>query len=71
MLLDPDAVTRAIDTLNAAEAKRTAQQPVSGDALIAIANVERELAKSRRDYEGESGVDLIMAGLSGLRSLFR
>ncbi|HJU23221.1 MAG TPA: hypothetical protein VJ891_11990 [Casimicrobiaceae bacterium] len=71
MLLDPDAVTHAIDTLNAAEAKRTAQQPVSGDALIAIANVERELAKSRRDYEGESGVDLVMAGLSGLRSLFR
>lgn len=71
MLLDPDAVARAIDTLNAAEAKRTEPQPVSGDALIAIANVERELAKSRRDYEGESGVDLVMAGLSGLRALFR
>lgn len=70
MLLDPDAVTRAIDTLNAAEAKRITPQPASGDALIAIANVERELAKSRRDYEGESGVDLVMAGLSGLRSLF-
>ena len=69
MLLDPDAVGRALDQLQAAETKRTTPQPMSGDALIAIANVERELAKSRREFDGDSGIDLVKAGLSALRAL--
>jgi endogenous inhibitor of DNA gyrase (YacG/DUF329 family) len=69
MLLDPDAVQHALDRLDAAEMKRIAPQPMSGDALIAIANVERELAKSRRDFETESGVDLLKVGLHALRVL--
>lgn len=69
MLLDPDAVKHALDRLQTAEAKRTTSPPLSGDALIAIANVERELAKNRREFEGESGIDLVMAGLSALRSI--
>jgi len=69
MLLDPDAVGRALDRLRAAETKRTAPEPITGDALMAIANVERELAKSRREFDGESGIDLIGAGLSALRAL--
>lgn len=71
MLLDPDAVSHALDRLDAAETKRTTSPAPSGDALIAIANVERELAKSRRDYEDESGVDVLMAGLHALRTLTR
>lgn len=69
MLLDPDAVKHALDRLQTAEVKRTTSPPLSGDALIAIANVERELAKNRREFEGESGIDLVMAGLSALRSI--
>ena len=69
MLLDPDAVQHALDRLDAAETKRTTPQPMSGDALIAIANVERELATSRRDYETETGVDLLRVGLHALRVL--
>jgi hypothetical protein len=69
MLLDPDAVGHALDSLQAAETRRTTPQPMSGDALIAIANVERELAKRRWDYEDESGVDLIGAGLHALGEL--
>jgi rubrerythrin len=42
---------------------------LSGDAVIAIATVERELAKSRREYETENGVDLIALGLHALRSI--
>jgi endogenous inhibitor of DNA gyrase (YacG/DUF329 family) len=66
MLLDPDAVGKALDRLATAESKRTTAQPISGDAVIAIANVERELAKSRREYESESGIDLIRVGLRAL-----
>lgn len=42
---------------------------MSGDAVIAIATVERELAKSRREYETENGIDLIALGLHALRSI--
>lgn len=69
MLLDPDAVHHALDRLQCAEAKRTTPQPMSGDALIAIANVERELAKNRREFDGESGVDLVRIGLRALSRL--
>jgi endogenous inhibitor of DNA gyrase (YacG/DUF329 family) len=69
MLLDPDAVQHALDHLDAEETRRTTTPPMSGDALIAIANVERELARSRREYEGENGIDLLTVGLHALRSL--
>jgi Zn-finger nucleic acid-binding protein len=71
MLLDPDAVGKALDRLQTAETQRTTPQPMTGDGLIAIANVERELAKSRREFEGESGIDLLMVGLHALRALVR
>jgi hypothetical protein len=44
----------------------TAAPTLSGDAVIAIANVERELAKARREDAGESGVDLVMLGFRAL-----
>jgi DNA-directed RNA polymerase subunit RPC12/RpoP len=70
MLLDPDAVRGALDRLQAAETQRTAPQPpLGGDALIAIANVERELARSRREYEAENGIDLLAVGMQALRTL--
>lgn len=71
MLLDPDSVGSTLDRLSAEESKRTTSAPLSGDALMAIANVERELAHSRQDYEGDSGIDLIMVGMRALRSLTR
>ncbi|HEX6137055.1 MAG TPA: hypothetical protein VF059_05325, partial [Casimicrobiaceae bacterium] len=69
MLLDPDAVAAALERLDAAEAKRAAPQPPTGDALIAIANVERELASSRRELRGEGGIDLVVVGMRALRTL--
>jgi nucleotide-binding universal stress UspA family protein len=69
MLLDPDAVTKALAALQSAEAQRTEEKPLTGDAVIAIANVERELARNRREFEGEFGIDLIAVGLRGLGAL--
>ncbi len=69
MLLDPDAVGKALAELDAAEAQRTEPRPVSGDALVAIANVERELAKNRSDFATDSAVDVVAAGISALRHL--
>jgi hypothetical protein len=42
---------------------------MSGDAVIAIATVERELEKNRREYESEHGIDLVSLGLHALRAL--
>jgi hypothetical protein len=69
MLLDPDVVKQALVELDAAEARRTEQKPLTGDAVIAIANVERELARSRREFDGESGVDLVAVGLRAVGGL--
>ena len=69
MLLDPDAVGKAIAALKSAETQRAEEKPLTGDAVIAIANVERELARSRRQGDGELGVDLVAVGLRALGSL--
>jgi DNA-directed RNA polymerase subunit RPC12/RpoP len=69
MLLDPDAVTKALAALETAETQRTVDKPLTGDAVIAIANVERELARSRREGDGELAIDLIAVGLRALGSL--
>jgi hypothetical protein len=69
MLLDPDAVAKALADLDAAEVRRTEEKPLTGDAVIAIANVERELARNRRDFDGELGVDLVAVGLRALGTL--
>ena len=70
MLLDPQAVDRAVAQLQSAETKRTASAaPLSPEAVMAIANVERELAKDRQQAMGESGVDLLMLGFRALDHL--
>jgi endogenous inhibitor of DNA gyrase (YacG/DUF329 family) len=71
MLLDPDAVRKAHAQLDTAESRRTEQKPLTGDAIIAIANVERELARNRREADGEFGIDLISVGLRALELLQR
>jgi endogenous inhibitor of DNA gyrase (YacG/DUF329 family) len=71
MLLDPDAVRKALAQLDSAESRRTEQKPLTGDAIIAIANVERELARNRREADGEFGIDLISVGLRALELLQR
>ena len=69
MLLDPDAVGKALAALDSAEARRTEAKPLTGDGVIAIANVERELAKARREDVGENGVDLVMLGFRAIDAL--
>ena len=71
MLLDPEAVRKALAELDSAETRRTEEKPLTGDAVIAIANVERELARNRREYEGDVGVDLIAAGVRALATMLR
>ena len=71
MLLDSDAIGKALERLDAAEARRTEDKPLTGDAVIAIANVERELARNRREYESESGIDVIAAGVRALETLLK
>jgi len=68
MLLDPDAVSKALAELDNAEARRNEPKPMTGDSLIAIANVERELAKSRGEF-GADSIDIVAAGISALRHL--
>ena len=69
MLLDPAALGSTIERLHAAETRRTTPQPLSGDALVAIANVERELAARRHDDGPDDVVDLVLTGFRALRSL--
>ena len=69
MLLDPNAVSDALRELSSAEAQRTEEKPLSGDAIIAIANVERELARNRREADAEVGVDLVALGLRAIGAL--
>ena len=71
MLLDPDAVGKALAALDSAEKSRTESKPLTGDAVIAIANVERALARNRRDYDGDAGIDLIGAGFQVLLALWK
>ena len=71
MLLDPEAVKKALAEFDSAETRRTEEKPLTGDAVIAIANVERELVRNRRQYEGDLGVDLIAAGVRALAALLR
>jgi len=66
MLLDPDAVGKALAALDSAEARRTEAKPLTGDGVIAIANVERELARNRRESDLGIGIDLIAVGLQAL-----
>ena len=66
MLLDPDAVGKALAALDSAEARRTEAKPLTGDGVIAIANVERELARNRRESDLGIGIDLISVGLRAL-----
>lgn len=66
MLLDPDAVQKALTELSVAETRRAEAKPLTGDAIIAIANVEKELARNRRDDDARLGVDLVGAGLRAL-----
>lgn len=69
MLLDPNGVAQALDRLSDAEVKRTTPPPLTGDAVMAIATVERELEKNRREYESQNGIDLVALGLRALRTL--
>jgi hypothetical protein len=66
MLLDPDAVGKALAALDTAEARRKETKPLTGDGVIAIANVERELARNRQAFDSEYGIDLISAGLEAM-----
>jgi len=66
MLLDPDAVSKALAALDSAEAQRTETKSLTGDGIIAIANVERELARDRRESDIGLGIDLVAVGLHAL-----
>ena len=69
VILDPDAVQRALVDYDAAERRRvsTALDPDrQGDAIIALARLEQALARSRAGDPPGLGADLVTLGLSAL-----
>jgi hypothetical protein len=67
MVLDPDAVGRTLAELDAAERRRTAPDPDRrGNAIIALAQLERDMARARASEGADFTVDLVSLGFSAL-----
>jgi len=69
VILDPDALQRALADYDAAERRRVSPAPDpdrQGDALIAMARLEQELARSRAADPPGLGADLVTLGLMAL-----
>lgn len=69
MVLDPDAVKRTLAELDAAERRRTAPDvdpDRQGDAIIALARLEREMASARAAEGADLTADLVGLGLTAL-----
>ena len=67
MVLDPHAVERTLAELDAAEQRRTAPDPDrQGDAIIALAQLERDMARAQAAEGASFSVDLVGLGFSAL-----
>lgn len=72
MVLDPDAVARTLAELEAAERRRTAPDPDrQAAAVIALAELEREMARARAAEGALLTVDLVDLGLAALGRFLR
>jgi hypothetical protein len=67
MVLDPDAVQRTLAEFAAAERQRVTPEPDrQGDAIIALAKLEQEMARARAADDGGVTVDLVGLGFAAL-----
>jgi hypothetical protein len=71
MVLDPTAIDRTLAELDAAERRRTAADADTdadrrGDAVIALAEIEREMARQRTADNNDAAFDLVALGFAAL-----
>jgi len=72
MVLDPDAVTKALAEIDqAARPPQASDADRRGDAIIAMARLEQEMARNRAAEETGGAIDLVGLGLSALGTLLR
>jgi len=72
MVLDPDAVGRTLGELDAAERRRVAPDPDRrGEAIIALAQLERDMARARAAEGADLTADLVDLGLTALGRFLR
>ena len=72
MVLDPDAVGRTLGELDAAERRRTAPDPDRrGEAITALAQLERDMARARAAEGADLTADLVGLGLTALGRFLR
>ena len=72
MVLDPGAVERTLAEIAAAEQRRATPAPDpdrQGDAIIALAKLEREMARDRRADDAGVAIDLLGLGFTALGRL--
>ncbi|MEO5764403.1 MAG: zf-TFIIB domain-containing protein [Casimicrobiaceae bacterium] len=72
MVLDPDAVARTLAEFDAAERRRVTPEPErQGDAVIALAQLERDMARARAAEGAGFSADLVSLGLAALGRFLR
>lgn len=72
MVLDPDAVQKALRELTSAEQQRITPDPDKlGDSIVAIARLESEMERARRADRAERGIDLVGIGLTALGAFLK
>jgi DNA-directed RNA polymerase subunit RPC12/RpoP len=70
MVLDPDAVERTLAEIAAAERRRATPDPDrQGDAVIALARLEQEMARNRTTEDTGVAIDLVGLGFTALARL--
>ncbi len=70
MVLDPGAVERTLAEIAAAEQRRATPDPDrQGDAIIALARLEQEMARNRTTEDTGVAIDLVGLGFTALARL--
>jgi hypothetical protein len=72
MALDPDAVEKTLRELTVSEQKRMTPDPDKiGDGIVALARLESEMERARRQDRAEIGIDLVGVGFSALATFLK
>jgi len=72
MVLDPEAVDKALHELTTAEQQRiTPNADVRGDSIVALARLESEMERERQRDGARLGIDLVGLGLSALGKVLK
>jgi len=72
MALDPDAVEKTLRELTISEQKRTTPDPDRiGESIVALARLDSEMERARREDRAQIGIDLVGVGLSALAAFLK